>query len=51
MSDEVCGRFKILGDYDYRPAREAADEDEETEVRSFIDADVRGHPVDRLRNR
>ena len=43
VPDQVCGHFKDLGDYDYRPAREVADEDENTEVRSVIDVDVLGH--------
>ena len=41
--DEVCAHFKDLGDYDYRPAREVADADENTEVRSVIDVDILGH--------
>src|SRR5439155_8944207 len=43
VPDEVCAHFKELGDYDYRPAREVADEDENTEVRSLIDVDILGH--------
>jgi hypothetical protein len=43
VPDEVCAHFKDLGDYDYRPAREVADEDENTEVRSVIDVDILGH--------
>ena len=43
MPDEVCAHFKDLGDYDYRPAREVADADENTEVRSVIDVDILGH--------
>jgi hypothetical protein len=43
VPDEVCAHFKELGDYDYRPAREVADEDENTEVRSVIDVDILGH--------
>ena len=38
--------FKDLGDYDYRPAREVADADENTEVRSVIDLDKRFNPSD-----
>jgi hypothetical protein len=34
VPDEVSAHFKDLGDYDYRPAREVADADENTEVRS-----------------
>jgi hypothetical protein len=43
VPDEVCPHFKDLGDYDYRPAREVADADENTEVRSVIDVDILGH--------
>ncbi len=43
VPDEVCAHFKDLGDYDYRPARDVADEDEDTEVRSVIDVDILGH--------
>lgn len=43
VPDDVCGHFRDLGDYDYRPAREVADEDENTEVRSVIDVDILGH--------
>jgi hypothetical protein len=40
VPDEVCAHFKDLGDYDYRPAREVAEGDENTEVRSVIDGDI-----------
>jgi hypothetical protein len=43
VPDEVCAHFKDLGDYDYRPAREVAEGDENTEVRSVIDVDILGH--------
>jgi hypothetical protein len=43
VPDEVCAHFKDLGDYDYRPAREVADADENTVVRSVIDVDILGH--------
>ena len=43
VPDEVCAYFKDLGDYDYRPAREVAEGDESTEVRSVIDVDILGH--------
>jgi hypothetical protein len=43
VPDEVCAHFRELGDYDYRPARDVADEDEDTEVRSVIDVDILGH--------
>jgi len=32
-----------IGDYDYRPAREVAEGNENTEVRSVIDVDFLGH--------
>jgi len=35
VPDEVCVQFKDLGDYDYRPAREVAEGDENTEVCSL----------------
>jgi hypothetical protein len=41
VPDEVCAHFKNLGDYDDRPAREVAEGDEDTEVRSVIDVDKR----------
>ena len=40
VPDEVCAYFKDLGDYDYRPAREVADADENTKFRSLIDGDI-----------
>ncbi|MEI2723826.1 MAG: hypothetical protein V9H26_09890 [Verrucomicrobiota bacterium] len=43
VPDEVCAHFKDLGEYDYRPAREVAEEDTDTEVRSLIDVDILGH--------
>jgi methylase of polypeptide subunit release factors len=43
VPDEVCAHFKDLGGYDYRPPREVADQDEDTEVRSIIDVDILGH--------
>jgi hypothetical protein len=43
VPDEVCAHFKDLGDYDYRPAYELADADENTEVRPTIDVHVLGH--------
>jgi hypothetical protein len=43
VPDEVCAHFKDLGDYDCLPAREVADADETTEVRSVIDVDILGH--------
>lgn len=51
VSDEVCGYFKELGDYDYKPAHEASGE---TKV---VDVDILGHifeqsitDLERLRN-
>jgi hypothetical protein len=43
VPDEVNVLFKELGDYDYRPAREVAEGDENTQVRSVIDVDILGH--------
>jgi len=58
VPDEVCAHFKDLGAYDYRPARQVADEDESTEARSVIDVDILGHifeqsitDLERLRHR
>jgi hypothetical protein len=42
VPDEVCAHFKDLGDYDYGPAREVAEGDENTEVSSVIDVDILG---------
>ncbi|MEO8350928.1 MAG: DNA methyltransferase [Chthoniobacteraceae bacterium] len=43
VPDDVCALFRDLGDYDYRPAREVAEADEATEIRSVIDVDILGH--------
>jgi hypothetical protein len=43
VPDEVCTHFKDLGGYNYRPAQELIDEDENTDVRSLIDVDILGH--------
>lgn len=43
VPDDVCAHFKELGDYDYRPARQVADEEQNTAVRSVIDVDILGH--------
>lgn len=43
VPDDVCAHFKDLGDYDYRPARQVADEEQGTVVRSVIDVDILGH--------
>jgi hypothetical protein len=47
VPDEVCAHFKDLGDYDYGPAREVAEGDENTEVRSVIDVDMLEDPPKR----
>ena len=42
--DDVCAHFRDLGEYDYRPAREAAaDADDAREIRPSIDVDILGH--------
>ena len=46
VPDEVCGYFRDLGEYDYRPAHEAA---ADTEGGSAANADRRGHPGTHLR--
>jgi hypothetical protein len=43
VPDEVCAHFKELGDYDYRPAREVADEAETTAARPVVDVEILGH--------
>ena len=43
VPDEVCAHFNDLGNYDYRPTREVADAEGNTEVRSVIDVDIPGH--------
>jgi hypothetical protein len=42
VPDQVCGHFKDVGDYDYRPAREKADADESTVIRAVIEMDILG---------
>ncbi len=55
VPDEVCGYFRDLGDYDYRPAHEAA-ADAEGQA-ALIDVDILGHifeqsitDLERIRN-
>jgi hypothetical protein len=48
VPDNVCAYFKDLGDYDYRPPREVAEGDEDTEVRSAIDVGILGHITESL---
>lgn len=43
VPDDVCAHFKELGDYDYRPARDVADEEADAQVRPVIDVDILGH--------
>lgn len=43
VPDDVCASFQDLADYDFRPAREAAEADESREVRPVIDVDILGH--------
>ena len=43
VPDEVCVHFKELGDYEYRPAREIVDEDEDVDVGQLVDVDILGH--------
>jgi hypothetical protein len=40
VSDEVCGYFRELGDFDYRPAHEAA---QAIEGGALVDVDILGH--------
>ena len=43
VPDEVCGYFRDLGEYDYRPAHEAAADTEGGSTRTLIDVDILGH--------
>ncbi len=43
VPDEVCGYFRDLADYDFRPARAVADADEAKEISPVIDVDILGH--------
>jgi hypothetical protein len=54
VSDDVCGYFRDLGEYDYRPAHQAASSSTGT---NLIDVDILGHifeqsitDLERLRN-
>ena len=57
VPDEVCGYFRDLGDYDYRPAHEVARDKEGETARLMVDVDILGHifeqsitDLERLRN-
>lgn len=59
VPDEVCRFFRVLADYDYRPAFEAADEAEtgNGQASKLIDVDILGHifeqsitDLERIRN-
>ncbi len=57
ISDEVCAYFRELGDYDYRPAYQAASYAPTNGKASLIDVDILGHifeqsitDLERLRN-
>ncbi len=43
MPDEVCGYFRDLGEYEYRPAQEVAADAGEDKDGSLIDVDILGH--------
>lgn len=43
IPDEVCARFRDLGDYDYRSGRDLVNTDAAVETRSLIDVDILGH--------
>jgi hypothetical protein len=43
VPDEVCGYFHDLGEYDYRPAHEAAADTEGGSTQTLIDVDILGH--------
>ena len=43
VSDEVCADFRELGDYDYRPAHQAAAYAPAAGNNSLIDVDILGH--------
>lgn len=43
VPDAVCGLFRDLAEYDYRPAREADEADDSIEIRPVIDVDILGH--------
>lgn len=57
VSDEVCAYFRDLGDYDYRPAHQAAAYAPANDSSGLIDVDILGHifeqsitDLERLRN-
>ena len=57
VSDDVCAHFRELGDYDYRPAYQAADWSPSAGKSSLIDVDILGHifeqsitDLERIRN-
>lgn len=57
VPDDVCGYFRDLGDYDYRPPHEVAEEEAPAAAGSLIDVDILGHifeqsitDLERLRN-
>ena len=57
VPDEVCGYFRNLGDYDYRPANEVALYEEGETAGLMVDVDILGHifeqsitDLERLRN-
>jgi hypothetical protein len=57
VTDEVCGYFHDLAEYDYRPAHEAATEGDMLDGARIIDVDILGHifeqsitDLERLRN-
>jgi hypothetical protein len=43
VPDAVCGLFRDLAEFDYRPAREAENADDSAEIRPVIDVDILGH--------
>ena len=43
VADEVCAYFRELGDFDYRPAHQAAADAPATGNSSLIDVDILGH--------
>lgn len=57
VPDDVCGFFRDLGDYDYRPAHQVVAETEKDTAARVIDVDILGHifeqsitDLERLRN-
>ena len=57
VPDEVCGYFRDLGAYDYRPANEVAIDQEDETAGLMVDVDILGHifeqsitDLERLRN-